>query len=117
LDGGTRIAKDEKLPKTNASEIEDLIELFKGSQLKPDDAELIERLLRTVVMPLELLERKNLSIKKLKAMIFDPRTEKRQTTGRSDEKQSATSEEEREPPPSTVEQEGPDRPSDRSRRR
>jgi hypothetical protein len=38
------MAKKEKLPKTNASEIESLIERFKGSQLKPGDAELIERL-------------------------------------------------------------------------
>src|SRR5215813_7840804 len=100
------MAKKEKIPKTNASEIEALIERFKGSQLKPGDAELIERLLRTVVMLLDLLERKNLSIKKLKAMIFGPRTERRQTTGRSDEEKSAESEEKRsESPPSTAEQE------------
>jgi transposase len=100
------MAKKEKLPKTNASEIEALIERFKGSQLKPGDAELIERLLRTVVMLLDLLERKNLSIKKLKAMIFGPRTEKRQTTGGADEEKSAVSEEKKsESSPSVTEQE------------
>jgi hypothetical protein len=55
------------------------------SQLKEGDAELIERLLRTVIMLLDLLERKNLSIKKLKAMIFGPRTERRQTRGLAEE--------------------------------
>jgi hypothetical protein len=63
------MAKKEKLPKTNATEIEGLIERLKGSQLKPGDAELIERLLRTVVTLLDVLERKNLSIKKLRSMI------------------------------------------------
>jgi transposase len=79
------MAKKEKLPKTNATEIEALIDRVKGSQLKEGDAELIERLLRTVVMLLDLLERKNLSIKKLKSMIFGGRTEKRQRSGRADE--------------------------------
>jgi len=100
------MAKKEKIPKTNASEIEALIERFKGSQLKPGDAELIERLLRTVVMLLDLLERKNLSIKKLKAMIFGPRTEKRPITGRADEEKSAMTEEKKsESSPSVTEQE------------
>ncbi|HKX31708.1 MAG TPA: hypothetical protein VJ302_28745 [Blastocatellia bacterium] len=54
---------DEKIPKTNASEIEGLIKRLKGSQLKPGDAELIERLLRTMITLLNLVERKNLSIK------------------------------------------------------
>jgi hypothetical protein len=97
------MAKKEKLPKTNASEIESLIERFKGSQLKPGDAELIERLLRTVVMLLDLLERKNLSIEKLKAMIFGPRTERRQTSGRVDEEKSAMSEEKSESAPTRTE--------------
>src|SRR5262249_27656531 len=99
------MAKKEKLPKTNASEIEALIERFKGAQLKPGDAELIERLLRTVVMLLDLLERKSLSIKKLKAMIFGPRTERRQTSGRAEEEKSAMSEEKSESPPTRTEQE------------
>lgn len=80
---------DEKLPKTNASEIEDLIERFKGSQLKPGDAELIERLLRSMITLLSLIERKNLSIKTLKAMIFGPRTEKRQARGVAKEEMEA----------------------------
>src|SRR5262249_27165761 len=100
------MAKKEKLPKTNASEIEGLIERFKGSQLKPGDAELIERLLRTVIMLLDVLERKNLSIRKLKAMIFGPRTEKRPTSSGADEGRPAVSEEQKgESSPSSTEQE------------
>jgi transposase len=82
------MAKKEKLQKTNAREIEGLIERLKGSQLKPGDAELIERLLRTVIMLLDLLERKNLSIKKLKAMIFGPRTERGQARSLAEEEKS-----------------------------
>jgi transposase len=100
------MAKKEKLPKTNATEIEALIDRLKGSQLKEGDAELIERLLRIVVMLLDLLERKNLSIKKLKAMIFGPRTEKRQRRGRADEEKVTVSKEEKsESPSSSAEEE------------
>jgi hypothetical protein len=53
------MAKKEKLPKANATEIEGLIERLKGSQLKPGDAELIERLLRTVVMLLDVMGQRN----------------------------------------------------------
>jgi hypothetical protein len=77
------MAKDEKIPKTSASESSALIERFKGSQLKPGDAELIERRLRTVIRLWHLRERKNLSLQKLRAMIFGPRTERRPATGRS----------------------------------
>lgn len=95
------MAKKEKLPNTNANEIEALIDRFKGSQLKEGDAELIERLLRTVVMLLDVLDRKNLSIKKLKAMIFGRRTEKQQSRGRADEEKSEVSDEEKSESPST----------------
>jgi transposase len=90
------MAKKEKLPKTNATEIEGLIERLKGSQLKPGDAELIERLLRTVVMLLDVLERKNLSIKKLRSMIFGPRTERRETRELADGEKSEESEDQNE---------------------
>lgn len=94
------MAKKEKPPNTNANEIEALIDRFKGSQLKEGDAELIERLLRAVVMLLDVLDRKNLSIKKLKAMIFGRRTEK-QSRGRADEGKSEVSDEEKSESPST----------------
>jgi hypothetical protein len=74
------MAKGDEIPKTNTAEIERLIERFKGSShnLKSSDAELIERLLRTVIILLNLLERKNLSIKKLRDLIFGRRSEKHQ---------------------------------------
>jgi transposase len=84
--------KEEKIPTTNATEIEALIDRFKGSQLKEGDAELIERLLRTLVMLLDLLDRKNYSIKRLKALLFGRRTEKQQSRGRRDKEKSAVSE-------------------------
>ncbi len=100
------MAKGDEIPKTNAAEIEHLIERFRGSNhnLKPSDAELIERLLRTVIMLLNLLERKNLSIKKLRAMIFGPRTEKSKP-GRiaSEEKLERAEEEESEEARATTE--------------
>jgi len=98
------MAKKEKLPNSNVTEIEALIDRFKGSQLKEGDAELIERLLRTVVMLLDVLDRKNFSIKKLRAMLFGRRTEKQHSRGRSDIEKSAVSEEEKsESPPSSTE--------------
>jgi len=72
------MAKGEKIPKTNRAEIEILIERVKQNQLEPGDVELIERLLRTVVSLVELLQRKNTSIKKLREMIFGKRTERHQ---------------------------------------
>ena len=89
------MAKGEEIPKTNAAEIEALIERVRKYEIDKRDAELIERLLRTVIMLLNLLERKNLSIKKLRALIFGARTEKRQLTGRAGEERSERGEEEK----------------------
>lgn len=89
------MAKGDEIPKTNAAEIERLIERFKGSNhnLKSSDAELIERLLRTVITLLNLLERKNLSIKKLSELIFGRRTEKAHVKkGEGAESESGTDE-------------------------
>jgi len=89
------MAKGEEIPKTNAAEIEALIERVRKYEIDKRDAELIERLLRTVITLLKLLERKNLSIKKLRALIFGARTEKRQLTGRGGEERSEKAEEEK----------------------
>jgi transposase len=71
------MAKGEEIPKTNPAEIEKLIEQIRAANLEPGAKEKIERLLRTVLALLELLQRKNTSIKKLQQMIFGKRTEKR----------------------------------------
>jgi transposase len=79
------MAKEEETPRTNPAEIENLIEQIRGTNLDPRAKEKVERLLRTVLSLVELLQRKNTSIKKLREMIFGKRTERhqaRKTEGR-----------------------------------
>src|SRR5215475_15892352 len=73
------MAKEDETPRTNPAEIENLIEQIRGTNLEPGAKEKIERLLRTVLALVELLQRKNTSIKKLRQMIFGKRTERHQT--------------------------------------
>jgi hypothetical protein len=73
------MAKGEEIPKTNPAEIEKLIEQIRATNLEPGAKEKLERLLRTVLALLELLQRKNTSIKKLQQMIFGKRTERHST--------------------------------------
>jgi hypothetical protein len=73
------MAKGEEIPKTNPAEIEKLIEQVRATNLEPGAKDKIERLLRTVMALVELLQRKNTSIKKLQQMIFGKRTEKHPT--------------------------------------
>src|SRR5215510_7091057 len=70
------MAKEDETPRTNPAEIEKLIEQIRATNLEPGAKEKIERLLRTVLALLELLQRKNTSIKKLQQMIFGKRTER-----------------------------------------
>jgi hypothetical protein len=71
------MAKGPEIPQTDSSEIEILIERLKQNKLERRDVELIERLLRTVLVLVNLLQRKNVSIKRLRDLIFGRRTEKR----------------------------------------
>jgi hypothetical protein len=64
------MAKEKELPKTNPDEIEALIERLERHTLNRQDEELIKRLLRFVVVLVELVERKNFSIKQLRKLIF-----------------------------------------------
>jgi transposase len=73
------MAKGPEIPKTDSAEIEILIERLKHNKLEQRDVELIERLLRTVLVLVNLLQRKNMSIKRLRDLIFGRRTEKRKT--------------------------------------
>jgi len=70
------MAKEDETPRTNPAEIENLIEQIRKTNLEPGAKEKIERLLRTVLALVELLQRKNTSIKKLQQMIFGKRTER-----------------------------------------
>jgi transposase len=72
------MAKEDETPRTNPAEIENLIEQIRGTNLDPRAKEKVERLLRTVLSLVELLQRKNTSIKKLRQMIFGKRTERHQ---------------------------------------
>src|SRR5499426_1838035 len=63
---------------TMAKENESLIEQIRVTNLDPRAKDKIERLLRTVLTLVELLQRKNTSIKKLREMIFGKRTERHQ---------------------------------------
>src|SRR5262249_19999151 len=72
------MAKGDETPRTNPAEIENLIEQIRGTNLDPRAKEKVERLLRTVLSLVELLQRKNTSIKKLREMIFGKRTERHQ---------------------------------------
>ena len=64
------MAKGPEIPKTDSAEIEILIEPLKQNKLEQRDVELIERLLRTVLALVNLLQRKNMSIKRLRDLIF-----------------------------------------------
>jgi hypothetical protein len=88
------MAKGDETPRTNPAEIENLIEQIRGTNLDPRAKEKVERLLRTVLKLVELLQRKNTSIKKLREMIFGKRTERhqvRKAEGREKELESEKS--------------------------
>src|SRR5215510_5238002 len=70
------MANRDDIPRTTSAEIEHLIEQLRGTNLDQGSKDKIERLLRTVLTLAELLQRKNISIKKLRQMIFGRRTEK-----------------------------------------
>jgi hypothetical protein len=86
------MAKDPQIPKTNPDEIEALIERLEQHKLDRRDEELIKRLLRFVLVLVDLVERKNLSIKQLRKMIFGWRTEKRRPVGKGEKKAGSEAE-------------------------
>ncbi|MCI0662760.1 MAG: hypothetical protein L0220_16965, partial [Acidobacteria bacterium] len=72
------MAKGEEIPKTTPTEVENLIEQIRATNLDPSAKEKIERLLRTILILVELLQRKKTSIKRLREMLFGKSTEKHQ---------------------------------------
>ena len=70
------MANKEEIPRTSPAEIESLIEQIRATNLDPGTRTKIERLLRTILMLVELLQRRNTSIRKLREMIFGKRTER-----------------------------------------
>ncbi|MCI0423537.1 MAG: hypothetical protein L0312_30685 [Acidobacteria bacterium] len=78
------MAKHDEIPKTNPDEIEALIKRLRQAEVEPQaldqqSIERIERLLRFAMAVVNIVQRKNASIKRLRRMIFGSRTEKRQT--------------------------------------
>jgi hypothetical protein len=84
------MAKGPEIPKTDPAEIEILIDRLKQNKLEQRDVELIERLLRTVMVLVNLLQRKNLSIKRLREMLFGRHTEKRKAASASQPEENAS---------------------------
>src|SRR5215471_8772802 len=84
-----RMAKRDDIPKTDPSEIEALIHRLRQSNIEPRDAQLVERLLRLVLLMTSLLQQKNASIKRLKRLIFGPSSDKRAVTGSSTGEEAA----------------------------
>jgi len=91
--------KEKEIARTDPTEIEALIERFKQSShnLKKEDTELIEKLLRTIASLVRLLQRKNLSIRRLKRLLFGPQTEKLKTAEQNDQGEEKAGDPERSP--------------------
>jgi hypothetical protein len=68
---------DPEITRTDPTEIEQLIDRLKQSNLAPRDMALIERLLRMVLSLSRLLQQRNTSLKRLKRMIFGPGSDNR----------------------------------------
>ncbi len=64
---------------TNPSEIEALISRLKQSNLSESDSQLAERLFRLLLTLIHLVERKNVSISRLKRLLFGPGSDTRST--------------------------------------
>lgn len=71
------MSQHDDIPSTDSAEIEPLIDRLKRGTLDQQDTQLIERLLRTLLSLIHLLQRKNASISRLKRMIFGPSSDTR----------------------------------------
>ena len=85
------MATHDDIPKTDPSEIEALIQRLKRSNIEPRDAQLVERLLRLVLSMASLLQHKNASIRRLRQLIFGPRSDKSAGAGSPADNQAADS--------------------------
>ncbi len=76
--------KLDDIPTTDPAQIEQLIERLKQTNLEQHEVTLLERLLRTFLSLVSLLQEKRASIKRLKQMIFGSKTEKRKSRRKPD---------------------------------
>lgn len=74
------MSKHQEKSSTNGVEIEALRERLRSRALQPEDWQLLERLLGTLLNLLSLLQQKNASLKRLKRLLFGPRSDKRSAT-------------------------------------
>lgn len=72
------MSKKDEIEETNPSEIEALIGRIESGELLENDRRLQVRLLRLILVLLQIVQAKNGSISKLKRLLFGPRTDKRQ---------------------------------------
>jgi hypothetical protein len=83
------MAKNEEIPKTSPEEIEALIDQIKATNLDPDLKAKTERLLRSLLALINLLQKKSLSLRRLRNLVFGWRTEKRRQTGGKEKSESS----------------------------
>lgn len=89
------MAEVDKIPKIEPAEVEILIERVKQNKLEEREAELVARLLRTLLSVVAILQDKKATILRLRGMIFGRRSEKRKNAPAESEKdqdQGATDE-------------------------
>lgn len=66
-----------KIRETSKPEIEALREKLRAGRLGPEDVEVVDRLLGVVLTLIRMMEQKNATVRKLKRMLFGPRTDER----------------------------------------
>ncbi|MCW5969204.1 MAG: hypothetical protein KIT57_11885 [Blastocatellales bacterium] len=59
-----------KIPTTSKPEIEALREKLRAGRLRPEEVEVVDRLLGVVVTLIRMMEQKNATVKKLKRMLL-----------------------------------------------
>ena len=94
--------KLDDIPTTDPAQIEQLIERLKQTNLEPHEMTLLERVLRTFLSLVSVLQEKRASIKRLKQMIFGSKTEKRKSRRKPDaesQSDSGTGVQKSPPPP------------------
>lgn len=102
------MANREEIPRTTPAEIENLIQQVRAANLEPAAKEKIERLLRTALTLVELLQRRRTSIRKLRDLVFGRRTEKRPAKkDDSAEKKDDPGSEQKDAPKASAEPEAP----------
>lgn len=81
---------NDEIPKINPNEVEQLIEKFEQNRLDAEEKKLISGLLRTLLTLASVLEKKKVSIRRLRDLIFGKKREKFKKQDKTDEKKDGT---------------------------